>query len=60
MPGEHLYAHFFFELGDNGLDYLVVKVIDRTKVNDPIVREEFWICKLSTFVPKGWNLRELF
>ena len=47
-PGVHLYAHFF-ELGNNGLDDLVVKVIDRTNVNDPTVREVFWICRLNTF-----------
>ena len=41
MSGKHLYVHFF-ELGHNRLDRLVVKVIDRTNVNEPTVREGFW------------------
>ena len=52
--------HIFLELGHSGLDDLVVKVIDRTNVNEPAVREGFWIYWLNTFVPKGLNLRDLF
>ena len=53
MPGEHLYAH-------NGIEDLVLKVIDRSNANKPTVREGFWTYRLNTFVPKRLNLRDSF
>ena len=57
IAGEHLYEHFF-QSGHNGLEDIVVKIIDRADVNDPTRREGFWAYKLDSFVPKGLNIRD--
>ena len=52
-----MYEHFF-QSGHNGLEDIVVKIIDRADMNDPTRREGFWAYKLDSFVPKGLNRRD--
>ena len=40
ISGEHLYAHFF-GVGHEGLSDVSVKIIDKTNVNEPTIREGF-------------------
>ena len=56
MPGEHLYEHFYEE-GHEGLNDVTVKIIDKTDVSQPTIRESFWAYKLNSFVPQGLNIR---
>ena len=55
IPGEHLYSHLF-EDGHEGLNDLVVKIIDKMDTSDLTVRESFWVYKLNTFLPYRLNL----
>ena len=48
IAGEHIFAHFFFEIGHYGLEDVEIKVIDKTNVNDPTTRESFWVYRLNT------------
>ena len=41
-----------------GIEDIEITIVDRTDVNDPALREGFWIYKLETFVPKGLNLTD--
>ena len=54
---EHLYMHFF-EDGHKELEGMMVKIIDKTNINDPKNREGFWAYKLNSFVPYGLNLKD--
>ena len=56
-PGEHLYAHFFYQ-GHNGMQDVKVKIIDKTNVACPTQREGFWAYKLNSFEPHGLNLKD--
>ena len=57
ISGEHLYAHFYEE-GHEGIENMAVKIIDKTNINEPTTREEFWAYKLNLFVPNGLNIRD--
>ena len=57
IAGEHLYAHVF-ENGHNGLEDIIVMIIDRTNVNDPTTREGYWAYKLNLFILQGLNIRD--
>ena len=58
MAAEHLYAHYFSP-SHNGMSDIKVMIIDKTnKGSSPTQREEFWVYKLDTFVPKGLNVRD--
>ena len=41
-----------------GLDHVVVKIIDKTVVSGLLEREGFWAYILNSFVPYALNLRE--
>ena len=59
ISGEHLYAHFYEE-GHEGIENIIVKIIDKTNIDEPITREGFWAYKLNLFqlfVPNGLNIR---
>ena len=47
-----------FDCESEGLSDFLVQVIDVTDVNNPTERESFWIEKLNSYVPRGFNLRE--
>ena len=57
MASEHFYPHFFEE-GHRGIEDILVTIIDKTNVNEPTQREEFWAYKLNSFVPHGLNQRD--
>ena len=38
MSGGHLYAHFYEE-GHEGIENMIVKIIDKTNINEPTTRE---------------------
>ena len=53
----HLYSHFFLD-GHNGVEDMLIKIIDKTDISDPEKREAFWAYKLNSFVPPGLNIRD--
>ena len=57
IAGEYLYAHFF-EGDHGGLNDLRVKIIDKTDMRNPTKRDSFWAYKLSSFIPRGLNVRD--
>ena len=52
-----MYAHFYEE-GHEGIENMTVKIIDKTNINEPTIREGFWAYKLNSFVPNGLNIRD--
>ena len=57
ISGEHLYAHFYEE-GHEGIENTIVKMIDKTNINEPTAREGFGAYKLNSFVPNGLNVKD--
>ena len=37
---------------------MLVKIIDKTDISNPVKREAFWAYKLNSFVPSGLNIRD--
>ena len=56
ISGEHLCAHFYEEEHE-GIENMIVKIIDKTDINEPTTREGFWAYKLKSFVLNGLNVR---
>ena len=52
-----MHEHFFAE-GHSGLDYFLVKIIDKTDVTKPTEKESYWIEKIKCYCPLGLNMRE--
>ena len=48
MGNYELFAHFFSE-NYSGLIYLIVKIIDKTNIDDPAT-QGFWTYKLNCFI----------
>ena len=57
ISGEHLYAHFYEE-GHESIENMIVKIIDKTSINELTIRKGFWAYKLSSFVPNGLNIMD--
>ena len=56
--GEHLYAYFWEDCHD-GLNDVIMQIIDVTDVRDPTRREAFWIEKRKCYEPLGLNVLEV-
>ena len=57
IAGEHLYSHFILD-GHNGVEDMLVKIIDKTDIRNIVKRQAFWAYKLNTFVLSGLNIRD--
>ena len=58
ISGEHLYAHFYEE-GHEGIENMIVKIIDKTNISEPTIKEGFWAYKLNSFIPNVLNIRDI-
>ena len=59
ITGEHLYKHFF-EDGHKVLEKMVVKIIDKTNINDPTNREGFLVLQIEFIYTKSFKLEGFF
>ena len=55
VPQMHLHKHFLSQNHNGLVNDVEIKLIDKTDGAEPTIREEYWINKLKTRLPKGLN-----